>query len=108
MSISSSSSMGTYLNADQDGNYTLTFNVTVKNTGGAALNPGDTGYQVDIKNQAGTIVKTIPIDKTLGAGESYTIPVSVTLNIQDYPDASYIMLMKVSVKQRPPLARLPQ
>lgn len=89
MSISSSSSMGTYLNADQDGNYTLTFNVTVKNTGGAALNPGDTGYQVDIKNQAGTIVKTIPIDKTLGAGESYTIPVSVTLNIQDYPDASY-------------------
>lgn len=89
MSITSSSSIGTYTDANADGNYTFDFNVTVKNTGGATLNPGDAGYQVDIKNAVGKIVKTIAIDKALEAGESYTIPVSVTLNISDYPDASY-------------------
>lgn len=89
MSITSSSSIGTYTDADADGNYTFNFNVTVKNTGGTTLNPGDAGYQVDIKNAAGKIVKTIAIDKALEAGDSYTIPVSVTLNIADYPDASY-------------------
>lgn len=89
MSITASSSIGTYTDANADGKYTFEFNVTVKNTGGATLNPGDAGYQVDIKNAAGKVVKTIAIDKTLAAGESYTIPVSVTLNIADYPDASY-------------------
>lgn len=89
MAITASSSIGAYTNADADGNYTFDFEVTVKNTGGTTLNPGDTGYQVDIKNAAGKVVKTISIDKALAAGESYTIPVSVTLNIAEYPDASY-------------------
>ena len=89
LAITSSNTIGTYTNADADGNYTFDFNVTVKNTGGVTLNPGDAGYQVDIKNADGTVVKTIAIDKTLAAGESYTIPVSVTLNMSEYPDASY-------------------
>ena len=89
MAITASSSIGTYTNADADGNYNFDFKVTVKNTGGTTLNPGDAGYQVDIKNAAGKVVKTIPIDKALAVGESYTISVSVTLNMSEYPDASY-------------------
>lgn len=88
LSITSSSSIDAYTNADENGNYTFGFDVTIKNTGGATLKPGDTGYQVDIKNASGKVVKTILIDKTLAAGESYTIPISVTLNIADYPAAS--------------------
>ena len=70
---------------DPSGNFTIKMNVSVTNTGDAALNPGDEGYSLSIvANNTGAVLGTTNIDKTLEVGASGSFEVECTANVADY------------------------
>ncbi len=73
--------------ADADGNYTLTYNVTVKNTGTDPLTVGTESYSIQMLNAAGfgfsEVGDPVAISTDLQPEEETVVVVSVTLNRQE-------------------------
>lgn len=76
------------VDASPEGTAALTFSVTVKNSGEAALNPGDEGYSIDIINysQSNAVVTAAPvaITQALAPGETATFDVAADIAITAY------------------------
>lgn len=70
--------------ADTDGNFTLSFNVTVKNTGTNAITAGTENYSIQMLDASGfgssSIGEAVVIGVDLEPGQETVIPVSITLN----------------------------
>ena len=76
-----------WTDADADGNYTLTFNVSLKNTGDVALDSTTANYNVTLLNVDSTrVLGTYDIPTALDVDGTTTFKISKTLNIKDYPD----------------------
>ena len=69
-----------YPNCDAEGNFmTNAYEITVTNTGEAALAPGDDGYSISmVKKDTTTPLFTIPVNENLAIGESTTVTVPAT------------------------------
>ena len=85
------------ITADENGNFTIRYDVTIQNTGEKTLTPGMQGYTITISdseaffnNELGSVM----IDQTLAAGESATVPIQVTVNLNDHPDVMGIVLIE--------------
>lgn len=81
MTISRSGSTNwVYPNCDAEGNFmTNAYEITVTNTGEAALAPGDDGYSISmVKKDTTTPLFTIPVNENLAIGESTIITVPAT------------------------------
>lgn len=87
------STMPTYVDADADGNYTVSYDVVVENQGQRDLVANETGFSLTLVNQdKKKSVITVPITENLAMGERKTISVSGTLTYSQYPDeATYII-----------------
>ena len=73
--------------ADDNGNFNVSYTVTVENNGEAPLTPGTEGYELIMKTNDNRVVATLPIDQTLAVGAtSEPISFIANLNISDYPD----------------------
>ena len=71
---------GDNIDLTPEGTATITFDVTIQNTGDETLNPGDEGYSISIKDvTAGELFgEPTAIDQALAAGETYNMTVSAT------------------------------
>lgn len=72
---------GDYLDLSAEGTATITFEVTIQNTGDENLNPGDEGYSLSIKDYSDSyalIGEPTAIDQALAPGETYTLTISAT------------------------------
>lgn len=82
------------LAADENGNFTVTFDATVKNTGEIDLTAGTENYSLTLKKFSATddhvTLVTVPIAEDLAVGATTTSPVTLTatLNTADYPAAA--------------------
>lgn len=72
----------TYFSCDAEGNYKLSYDITLKNTGDVTLNPGDEGYTLTLINQetAEVYAEALPVEVVLEPGEEKTVNVKVDLN----------------------------
>ena len=83
------STNGGWTDADADGNYTVTFNVNLRNTGDKQLDNSLEGYTLTLINMDKHVeLGTFSIDKPLAIDENTIQQVSKTLNISDYPDVT--------------------
>jgi len=83
LTISSASVSQKYPNCDADNNFTVTMDVTVKNTGEVTLNPNDENYSVSILfGSSNEVVGIWNIPTALAVGESTTV--SVTSKALDF------------------------
>ena len=79
--------------ADANGNFTVTFDATVQNTGEVDLTAGTENYSLTLKkfnsSEEHTPLTTVAIAEDLAKGATTTTPVtlSATLNTADYPTA---------------------
>lgn len=71
-----------YADCDAHGNYQITYNVKVRNTGDVSLQPDEEGYSVSLFRATNdSELVTVPINQTLAPGEiSNDITLSATLN----------------------------
>lgn len=76
-----------YKDVDADGNFTVSYDVNVKNSGPIDIQPGTEGYSLSIFTGTDTIA-TQPITKPLAQGADTTITVTGTINIKDFPAGS--------------------
>lgn len=74
---------GTTIDLTPEGTATITFDVTIQNTGDETLNPGDEGYSISFKDYStDELFGETAIDQALAAGETYNMTVSATLSFQ--------------------------
>ncbi|MGM9841413.1 MAG: hypothetical protein ACI31D_04345, partial [Candidatus Limisoma sp.] len=72
---------GDYVDLSPEGTATITFEVTIQNTGDENLKPGDEGYSLSISDYSADytlIGEPTAIDQALAPGETYTLTISAT------------------------------
>ena len=84
----------TYINCDEDGNFTLSYNVELKNTGDVTLNPGDEDYSVTFINQetGSVIAEQLPVNVSIEPGESKTANFKMQLNNSETGEEFYLVI----------------
>lgn len=76
--------------ADDEGNWSFTFSVTIKNNGEATLEPGMEGYSLSILDPVTKeVLCTTDLTEELVAGESMTVNVTANLNLSEHSTAGY-------------------
>ncbi|MCI7786332.1 MAG: carboxypeptidase regulatory-like domain-containing protein [Prevotella sp.] len=80
-----------WANADAEGNYTIAFDVTVKNSGTLDITGEEENMSVSVVDGAGNVLQTLPIP-AMAAGEKKTLSFSYTLAYAQYPDPTTISL----------------
>lgn len=80
-----------WANANAEGNYTVAFNVTVKNSGTLAITGEEDNMSVSVVDEAGNVFQTLPIP-AMEAGETKTLSFSYTHAYAQYPDPTAISL----------------
>ena len=76
---------GSYVDADESGNASFAFDVTLENTGEVALNPGDEGYSISIiRNDNNQVLSTLDVPVALAVGAtSDPISISATMPVAE-------------------------
>ena len=73
------------VDADANGDFTVTYDVAIANTGLVDLTEGYPGYSLSLIRPNDSIVAEVPITKALAQGATDTVKLSKTLNISKYP-----------------------
>lgn len=73
---------------DADGNFPISYEVSITNNGDVDLTEGTEGYSLSVRNysKGNAVVLTQPLKGNLAVGESTTVTVSGTVNSNTYPD----------------------
>jgi len=84
----------TYVNCDEEGNFTLSYNVELKNTGDITLNPGDEGFTLTFLNQenGNVIADQLPVNVSIEPGESKTANFKMQLNNNETGEVFYMVI----------------
>lgn len=84
----------TYVNCDEDGNFTLSYNVELKNTGDVTLNPGDEGFTLTFLNQekGEVIADQLPVNVSIEPGETKTANFKMQLNSNETGEEFYLVI----------------
>ena len=84
----------TYVMSNAEGDYTLSYDVELTNSGEVALNPGDEGYTLTILNQeSGEVVaEQLPINVSIEPGETKTANVKMQLNSNTTGTDFYLLI----------------
>lgn len=87
-----------YSDTDAEGNFTVAYDVLVRNNGDFDLAANDESLSLSLLNGAdSSVISTTPINQALAIGAtSDTIHLTKTLNIADYPD-SLVCLVKENI-----------
>ena len=80
-----------WANANAEGNYTIAFDVTVKNSGTLPITGEEENMSVSVVDKAGNVLQTLPIP-AMAAGETKTLSFSYTRAYAQYPDPTTISL----------------
>lgn len=78
-----------FIDADADGNFTISFTARVKNNGDVALNNEVEGYSISLVNAShnNEVLATVPIPEELAIDQiSNEISIEATLNLAQVPD----------------------
>ena len=78
-----------FIDADADGNFTISFTARVKNNGDVALNNEVEGYSISLVNAShnNEVLATVPITEELAIDQiSNEIGIETTLNLAQVPD----------------------
>ena len=78
----------TFINTDAEGNYTLSYDIELKNNGETTLNPGDEGYSISLysyDNNRDDIVlgENLPVSVALEPGETKTVNFKLSLKSEN-------------------------
>ncbi len=80
--------------ADATGNFTLSFNVTVKNTGTDPITVGTENYSIQMMDAGGfgssPVGDAVVINEDIQPGQEIEVPVSVTLSRNEHPSTMVI------------------
>ena len=73
---------------DADGNFPISYEVSITNNGDVDLTEGTEGYSLSVRNysKGNAVVFTQPLKGNLAVGASTTVTVSGTANCNTYPD----------------------
>lgn len=73
---------------DAEGNFPISYEVSITNNGDVDLTEGTEGYSLSVRNysKGNAVVFTQPLKGNLAVGESTTVTVSGTVNSNTYPD----------------------
>ena len=73
---------------DADGNFPISYEVSITNNGDVDLTEGTEGYSLSVRNysKGNAVVFTQPLNGNLAVGASTTVTVSGTANCNTYPD----------------------
>lgn len=80
-----------WANANAEGNYTIAFDVTVKNSGTLAITGEEENMSVSVVDEDRNVLQTLPIP-AMAAGETKTLSFSYTRAYAQYPDPTTISL----------------
>lgn len=73
------------VDADADGNFTVSYDVAIANTGLVDFTEGYPGYSLSLIRPNDSLIAEVPLTKTLAMGVADTVKVSKTLNISQFP-----------------------
>lgn len=73
------------VDADANGDFTVSYDVAIANTGLVDLTEGYSGYSLSLIRPNDSLVAEVPLTKTLVQGATDTVKVSKTLNISQFP-----------------------
>ena len=88
-----------YLDANEQGKATISYDVVVKNSGDAELNPGDDNYSISVINYSNNneVLGTVNIDQPLASGAtSAVIPVVVEFAVTENSRCRYDIKENIS------------
>ena len=80
-----------WANANAEGNYTIAFDVTVKNSGTLAITGEEENMSVSVVDKDRNVLQTLPIP-AMAAGKTKTLSFSYTRAYAQYPDPTTISL----------------
>lgn len=70
---------------DAEGNFPISYEVSITNNGDVDLTEGTKGYSLSVKNYGKELIFTQPLKGNLAVGESTTVTVTGTVNYAKYP-----------------------
>lgn len=73
------------VDCDAEGNFPITYEVSITNNGDVDLTEGTKGYSLSVKNYGKELIFTQPLKGNLAVGESTTVTVTGTVNYAKYP-----------------------
>ena len=73
------------VDADANGDFTVSYDVAIANTGLVDLTEGYPGYSLSLIRPNDSLVAEVPLTRTLKQGATDTVKVSKTLNISQFP-----------------------
>lgn len=71
---------------DAEGNFPISYEVSITNNGDVDLTEGTKGYSLSVKNYGKELIFTQPLKGNLAVGESTTVTVTGTVNYANYPN----------------------
>lgn len=74
------------VDCDAEGNFPITYEVSITNNGDVDLTEGTKGYSLSVKNYGKELIFTQPLKGNLAVGESTTVTVTGTVNYAKYPN----------------------
>lgn len=85
-----------YINCDANGNYQLSYDIELKNSGEVAFNPGDENYTITLIDQekGEPIAEPLPINIALAPGESGTFNVKLDLSTSVVGEVFYMQIQE--------------
>lgn len=74
------------VDCDAEGNFPITYEVSITNNGDVDLTEGTKGYSLSVKNYGKELIFTQPLKGNLAVGASTTVTVTGTANYAKYPN----------------------
>ena len=74
------------VDCDADGNFPISYEVSITNNGDVDLTEGTKGYSLSVKNYGKELIFTQPLKGNLAVGASTTVTVTGTVNYAKYPN----------------------
>lgn len=76
------------VDCDAEGNFPITYEVSITNNGDVDLTEGTKGYSLSVKNYGKELIFTQPLKGNLAVGASTTVTVTGTANYAKYPNSN--------------------
>ena len=74
------------VDCDAEGNFPISYEVSITNNGDVDLTEGTKGYSLSVKNYGKELIFTQPLKGNLAVGASTTVTVTSTVNYAKYPN----------------------
>lgn len=74
------------VDCDAEGNFPISYEVSITNNGDVDLTEGTKGYSLSVKNYGKELIFTQPLKGNLAVGASTTVTVTGTINYAKYPN----------------------